>query len=1169
MKVLRCSLLLLFGLFFLSGICVRAEAPALLPSMQSGAGVQFELWTWGLDEGTRQKLSDLKDGSRIPLATLPEDVQFRFRVPTEHSEINFSAYSADGSQRFGWDSKDVASKPGDPSAAHLYRAQEWSFFPHAGKYCLVVTAKRGGSEVARSVVNIEFIKPPGAEAPDRLRACAASPTEVYLTWRDNASGAETVSIERKAEGEAFKMVAKSSKDANSHLDSGLVTGDQVTYRIKAVDGAGATTYSNEFSATPKTAGNDGSVHGLRGEYFSNADLSGGPAYVWTDPTIDFNWGSKGPSAAMPKEGFSVRWTGFIQAPATGDFTIYLTAKDGARLWIGDNLLIDAWNETAQTEKTVQGYLTKGQQAPIRLEYCNRKGDAMVRLEWSGPTTKRQIVPLTRLASYTTLYADGRGLLGTGLQKPFPKVEQEGGAIEFELWDWVDKNKRKFLTKLTNGAKVPLDSLPQWIQFQAKALVDHDSVSFFATSSDSFFENRWGPQAAEPGQLPSGRLYRLSDLGSPRQVGRYCLAVQAVKGDKIVALSVIHFEIVDTKPVPSRTTYTKNLKDSFGNQVTYSEPVSLTKLNETPKLIDNDYAFEPQHAFNVINWERFPPFHMAPRFFAAYQSRRFTDEDKFGGPLNRGFNSLSTIKTKYESVPIVERAWWHTPDQQVAIINDLFKKDPEKYKDLKGYADLRSAFVSKENAYLLGWKSYESWGAGGWSPYDAGLYGWDEEQMWDGVVDKICREQPDLLPKKFLPLKDKVVAGDKGAWSQIYNAYYADQGDFVGQTYKGAKANAAERGRRLKVWHYGSGAPSGMLFLAAHDGGMSNGAYLYEEQKTLGSWFKDSRGNLSFEDSDYTRYIDYYHHDFYYHTIFPEKQSMYQKDKSGNYALDEKGRRVIRSDEIEENVYGEPAKIGHEDFLVSPMFLHAFIAKGEANLYWFNGGKYPKKSGTQITDKSLVPALRPRNQETWGQTAPYGQRTINPYLAEANPIFTFMMGIEGIFYWDQNLFISPLGSAIKPDEASKQSCGDIEFLVKGMHRISQLNPLFEGNYQYIRPFRHFHTYERDHPIIRGIVNGRYLALAMTNTYLDPGETQEVELWYDAPYEKRNFAIWKDTVTLTARKTQIFQCKLPALPEGEEYDPDKLYLRYVTKDGKYTATYLMTGNYNVEYPFAHAK
>lgn len=44
-----------------------------------------------------------------------------------------------------------------------------------------------------------------------------------------------------------------------------------------------------------------------------------------------------------------------------------------------------------------------------------------------------------------------------------------------------------------------------------------------------------------------------------------------------------------------------------------------------------------------------------------------------------------------------------------------------------------------------------------------------------------------------------------------------------------------------------------------------------------------------------------------------------------------------------------------------------------------------------------------------------------------------------------------------------------------------------------------------------------------------------------------------------------CKLPPLPTGRSYDPDKLYFRYKLEDGKYTATFTASGNYDVKYPY----
>ena len=120
--------------------------------------------------------------------------------------------------------------------------------------------------------------------------------------------------------------------------------------------------------------------------------------------------------------------------------------------------------------------------------------------------------------------------------------------------------------------------------------------------------------------------------------------------------------------PHNTSYLWGKKDGLGNAITNSVPVTLGGLNETSVLKDNDYAFEPQRAYNVVNWERFPPFHLPPRFLTVWGSRRFSDEEHFGGPLNRGFTATATIRQGQDNLPIRQRVWFHTPDGQVSFIH---------------------------------------------------------------------------------------------------------------------------------------------------------------------------------------------------------------------------------------------------------------------------------------------------------------------------------------------------------------------------------------------------------------------------------------------------------------------------------------------------------------------
>ena len=122
----------------------------------------------------------------------------------------------------------------------------------------------------------------------------------------------------------------------------------------------------------------------RGEYYANVSLSGTPALVRNDASIDFNWGAAAPGSGLPADGFSARWTAY--APfAAGSYTFRLTADDGARLWVDEQLIIDQWRDQSATAYTVTRSMTAGYHS-VRLEYYERAGDAVCQLSWSTTAT---------------------------------------------------------------------------------------------------------------------------------------------------------------------------------------------------------------------------------------------------------------------------------------------------------------------------------------------------------------------------------------------------------------------------------------------------------------------------------------------------------------------------------------------------------------------------------------------------------------------------------------------------------------------------------------------------------------------------------------------------------------------------------------------------------------
>ena len=757
-----------------------------------------------------------------------------------------------------------------------------------------------------------------------------------------------------------------------------------------------------------------------------------------------------------------------------------------------------------------------------------------------------------------------GLLSVGSFRKLPEAMKSGAPISIQLckWDGQGANiaAKKLLLDLKDGMTIPWQSLPTSGEagFRFRVGAAHDTIRCEALSSEAFDRFGWGPEKIGDGGPSPERFYQFGPGGFPlpMPIGEYSIEVEGIHGGRSVAKTIIRFTVVDGSTPPQNTHFLKGKKDCVGNPITWSKPVDLTKLNETPKLQDNDYPFEPQHAYNTVNFERFPAFSLPPRFILVWGTRRFTDEAKIGGPLNRGFTAMASSLPGQDNLTTRQRNYFHTEGLQKMIIGDWYKKNPKKYQDLMDYiGDSRSLFISPENAFELGRASYGN---------NAATYGWDEEWIGEGFAMEIYKKHPEMLPEDLRELKKKDPEGKKPETLQaVLDAYNRAWGDFIGYGYRGARAAAKERGRTIKVWHYGSKSPNTSLFRPWDDVKPdAAGKYKYEEVARLPSWFKTGN-KLNFYASEYSRQIDYFSHDFYYWNVTPEYASMYEKDARGNYVLDKNGRRKARRDTMEEKMYVKPQKFTDEDYDCTPIFFKSFIAKGENCQYFQNGAKYYKQHGTCITDKQLIPFFRIRNQETgFGKSVQLGSRPVSPYYAEAVTIFTFMMGIEGLYYWDAGPAPGPQGFGPPNDPKQYWTFGEIEFVIKGLHRVSQFKNLFEGDYYYIRPVRHYDTCgDHDNPVIRGILKDRYLVLAMTQPYLDPGETQVVEVRYGAPFGKK--AVWSDKVTINARKTQVFHCKLPELRNGEEYDPDRLYFRYTCVDGNYKKTYMVTGNYDVTY------
>lgn len=112
-----------------------------------------------------------------------------------------------------------------------------------------------------------------------------------------------------------------------------------------------------------------------GEYFKNTTVSGTPAMIRDDATLDFSWGSGSPFPNNANsDNFSVRWTRTTNF-APGTYTFTLDTDDGARMYIDGTLRINNW--AGAKSSNYSQFLSGSHQ--VKVEFFDKSGSARAKL----------------------------------------------------------------------------------------------------------------------------------------------------------------------------------------------------------------------------------------------------------------------------------------------------------------------------------------------------------------------------------------------------------------------------------------------------------------------------------------------------------------------------------------------------------------------------------------------------------------------------------------------------------------------------------------------------------------------------------------------------------------------------------------------------------------------
>ncbi|MFH0735285.1 MAG: glycoside hydrolase family 3 C-terminal domain-containing protein [bacterium] len=129
---------------------------------------------------------------------------------------------------------------------------------------------------------------------------------------------------------------------------------------------------------------DGKESGIKVSYFDNMSLTGNPKVEITEKSINHIWGGDKPNENISADNFSARWEGYLKAPKTGTFTLNVSADDGTRLYIEDELLIDDWKDHGELTNFINIDFEQNKLYKIKLEFYENAGDAIVKFGWQLP-----------------------------------------------------------------------------------------------------------------------------------------------------------------------------------------------------------------------------------------------------------------------------------------------------------------------------------------------------------------------------------------------------------------------------------------------------------------------------------------------------------------------------------------------------------------------------------------------------------------------------------------------------------------------------------------------------------------------------------------------------------------------------------------------------------------
>ncbi len=209
--------------------------------------------------------------------------------------------------------------------------------------------------------------------------------------------------------------------------------------------------------------------GVTGEYFANSKLQGEPAFTRIDKNINFYWEAGSPSAVLPDDNFSIRWTGYIVPPVSGTYHIGCWGMPTLTIWLEGEKILSHFSPDAAFHREKAVEMEAGKKYKFVYEYKNWHGDGDAKFLWTkpNPTMQQDAVEVAKKADAVVLVL-GLSQRLEGEEMPIKVDGFEGGdrthlklpKTQRNLMQAIEATGKPVILVLLNGSALAINEANQ-------------------------------------------------------------------------------------------------------------------------------------------------------------------------------------------------------------------------------------------------------------------------------------------------------------------------------------------------------------------------------------------------------------------------------------------------------------------------------------------------------------------------------------------------------------------------------------------------------------------------------------------------------------------------------------------------------------------------------------